>query len=166
MHRRILAGSLAGIAVITCGMSASAQFRAVQTLKGIEQVCVSVEDFTSEALAAGVDSAAVQTQVELRLREAGIRVVKCESTRALPTVYVNINVGPSRGVPGVWYIAYSLALIQAVALPRLDISTRAITWQTGGAGTFGASRLTSTMREATEHLLDDFANDWLSVNPR
>jgi hypothetical protein len=65
------------------------------TLKGLSGVQVLIEELNDAAKALGLDTAAIQTDVELKLHMAGLRVLSDEeekSTPDRPWLYMNVNV--------------------------------------------------------------------------
>ena len=64
------------------------------TLKGLPGVYVLVEDFTEQNKAASFDKRTFQTDVELKLRLAGIKVLTEEeqlATPGMPILYLHVN---------------------------------------------------------------------------
>lgn len=145
--------------------------RRPQSLKDLAGVIVVVEDFRSAAEDAGFDRGTFQTDVELKLRIAGIRAT---DDIELPRLYLNVNVlHRERNRNGPYNT--SLELIQGVLLrsqlrsePEKTFedalamtTTYSTTWSAGSLG-FGS---VADVRDAVRDLVDMFANDWLSVNP-
>ena len=137
-----------------------------QSLKDLPGVIVTVEDFRRAAEDAGFDSQTFQTDVELKLRMAGIKVTKDTD---FPKLYLFINALHRERNEKHAYSA-SLRLIQPVLLQsqlRSDSETSsedalsAATWITGLLG-YGA---VADVRAAVKDLVDTFVNDWLAVNP-
>ena len=135
------------------------------SLKDLPGVRVVVEHFRSGAEDAGFDSQAFQTDVELKLRMAGIKVTKDPD---FPELYLNVNALHRERNRNHAY-GISLNLIQPVRLQsqlRSDPEKTAediwaITWTTGLLG-FG---VVADARAAVKDLVDRFVNDWLEVNP-
>lgn len=143
------------------------------SLKTLPGVRVTVERFRSAAEEAGFDKQVFQTDVELKLRMAGISVLEADDLEQ-PWLYLNVNVlHRETGQRAAFNI--DLELMQAVIL-RSQLSTnledstertlgRATvytpTWTSGvlGAGTVADAR------NAAKDLVDKFVNDWLTVNP-
>ena len=141
-----------------------------ESLRDLPGVGVVVEHFRSEAEDAGFDQQVFRTDVELRLRMAGVRVL--ENLRP-SWLYLNANVlHRERNLADAFNI--SLELNQEVILqsrigsdPRNlpeDLASATMfapTWMTGKAG-FGT---VADVRDAVRDLVDKFANDWLAANP-
>jgi hypothetical protein len=134
-----------------------------RSLRGLQGVKVVVEEMQPMAARYGLTRNQVQTDVELRLRRAGIRVLtldESDSTPGSPSLYVNIHTvfgdGPAMGLVG-----YSLdvELTQAVRLDRdPDIwLPGAVTWSENQRGLGGRTQL-HTLRENLGDLVNRFIN--------
>ena len=136
------------------------------TLRGIEGVRVVIEGLESEVERAGLTTQQLQTDVELRLRLAGIRVLTDEESRRTPgqpLLYVNVNVLlQSDGLA-----AYSIevALRQRAALETDGSPATVETWGAASIGIVGRARLDS-IRNPLRDGVDEFINAYLSVRPR
>ncbi len=108
------------------------------TLAGIRVMAVIVERLDFEIEAEGLTLNQIQTDVELRLRRAGIRV---EKGPLLPYLYINLNALKHKSLP---MFAYSLGVDfnQNVILERdKTVSATASTWTKGSVGTVGEMNL-------------------------
>ena len=135
------------------------------TLKGISGVQVLVESFDENAKNAGFDIRTFQTDMELKLRLAGIKVLtKKESFAApgSPYLYLNVNpLSPEERKPNFPY-SINLELNQKTRLIRdPSIEAPGATWSTSGVG-YGEI---PHIRESVKDNMDIFINAWLSVNP-
>ena len=142
-----------------------------ESLRDLPCVGVVVEHFRSVAEDAGFDEQVFRTDVELRLRMAGICVL--ENFRP-SWLYLNANV-LHRERDRAAAFSISLELKQEVILQsRIRSDPRnlpedalagatmfAPTWSVGAAG-FGT---VADVRDAVRDLVDKFANDWLAANP-
>ena len=141
-----------------------------ESLKDLPGVTVLVERFEGHAKDAGFDRQTFQTDVELKLRIAEIKVTEDD----WPWLYLNVNtLHRERNRSGAYNI--SLRLIQGVVLRsqlRSDLGksfedalatpdTFATTWSTELVG-FGT---VAQVRDCVRDLVDMFVNDWLAVNP-
>lgn len=140
------------------------------TLKDLPCVEVVVQ-FRSRAGEAGFSEQPFQTDVELKLRMAGIRVATGDV--GSPWLYVNVN-ALHRETDRLGAYSVSLELIQHALLRSqlgsdvsssehalAKITTRATTWSARVLG-FGD---VADARDAVRDLVNDFVNDWLAVNP-
>ena len=131
------------------------------TLKGISVVPVLVEDLSDGAKTLGLTKDAIQIDVELKLRLAGMQVVTPEEARKLPGVpalVVDVVVPPDARVANVL-----VALIQTVQLVRNGGLTFAKTWETA---TLVEAPTAQGIRNFVKDRVDQFLNAWLSVNPK
>jgi hypothetical protein len=105
----------------------------------------------------------IQTDVELKLRLAGISVVTLEEDRKLPggpIVWVRVNLTDDAQAANI-----EVALRQDATLVRNDEPVYAVeTWTT----ILLISRPTDSqrIRDVVKDLVDAFLNAWLSVNPK
>ncbi len=111
----------------------------------------------------------MQTDVELKLRLAGIKVLSREErykTLGSPWLYLNINtITHPSGDLFSWNV--SLHLGQEVYLcTKKDTMTSTATWRQSLAGYARGSRLKEELRSITKDLVDMFLNDYLAVNPK
>lgn len=141
------------------------------TLKGLRGVEVIVEHLDSETERAGLVKTTLQTDVELKLRQAGIGVLtgpQLFATPGNPFLYLNVNVfAPKGAASGLYGYSIHLSLLQNVVLKRnAAVTLLAPTWSARGRiGIVGSARL-STVREDVRDMVDEFINAWLSVNPK
>ena len=143
------------------------------SLKDLPGVSVVVEGFDSVAEQTGFDSRIFRTDVELKLRMAGIKVLEIEDG-LLPWLYLNVNT-LHRETVGQRAYNIQLELFQVAYLRSqlpsdpesasedvLPASTVwASTWSSGMLG-FGS---VASARDAVKDLVARFINDWLAVNP-
>jgi hypothetical protein len=119
-----------------------------------------------------ISESQVQTDVELKLRLAGIKV-KPDSAA---TLSVMVLVDQLKSPPGIKVVAPPLGivgirLLEPVRLVR-DPTTMlsAITWESSGVGNIlqggTLDDLGQRCRNAVRDLTDSFINDYLSVNPK
>ena len=134
-----------------------------RTLKGLTGVNVAVESEQP-----GVEKDHIRTDVELRLRMAGIKVLTDEEWLAapgMPTLYVILNVLKRRDSSCA--VSLRIELCQIVRLKREpQITLPAATWQGSELiGSVGLADL-SSIRNQIKDEADKFINAWLSVNPK
>ena len=140
------------------------------TLKDLPGVRVVVERFRSAAEDAGFDERTFQTDVELKLRMAGI---KAAEDTDLPQLYLNVNTLHRERKRNDAY-SVSLQLFQRVLLESqlhsnqenssdealATSTTVASTWSTGSLGLGSVADVRAAVRDR----VDMFINDWLAVN--
>ncbi len=132
------------------------------TLKDLRVISVLVEDLPDSAKILDISKDAIQTDVELKLRLAGMRVVpEDEGQRLLgsPVLYVNLNVADDGKAADIKVEMQQNALLERNKMwtPRIP------TWSAGGL----VSNPTSQgIRNFIKERVDEFLNAWLSVNPK
>ena len=142
------------------------------SLRGLAGVWVTVSNIPPEAEQDGLFQATLRTDVELRLRMAGIRVLTGEqwlNAPGRPTLDVLVGLYKSRAERLDGYAkSVEVTVTQDVSLTR-DPSTfvRAVTWQ--GLKTVGLSNsgvLQRDIRDNVADSVDEFINAFLAANPR
>src|SRR5208337_1836463 len=131
-------------------------------LVGLRGVYVSVADMDPEEEHLGITKAQIQTDVELRLRKAGIRVLT--KTPGEPSLYVQVTIAYGSNSP----IAPYSVLVGLQEWVTLDRGSRAygLTWES--AYTAGADKriIEKAIREDLGDRIDYFINDYLAANPK
>ena len=157
-HRLALGIALPLLAAPAWGQDGTAQSA---TLKGVTLVEVVVEAMDPVAEGDGLTRSQLQTDVELRLRQAAITVG--------PTLtgHLYVNVDTEKSDHGQTY-AYNVSVqyIQQVVLardPKAPIF--AATWETGGVGMIAAGRLRD-VRQDVANYVDHFVKAYLEQNRR
>src|SRR2546426_5377535 len=138
-----------------------------KTLAGLTMY-VLVEHIPDEAERDGLDTTQIRTDVELKLRQAGITVLTQQewlSTAAAPYLYVNVQAIKNRA--NVYAFSANVELRQRVTLVRNPaMSILATTWSaTGFIGMVGSQKLGS-VRNDVRDLTDRFINADLAANPK
>jgi|SRR2546422_778763 len=138
------------------------------TLAGLRGVWVAVEKISEEAQRDGLDTTQIRTDVELKLRQAGITVLTRQewvSTAAAPYLYVNVQA--IKNPANVYAFSANVELRQRVTLVRNPaMSILATTWSaTGFIGMVGSQKLGS-VRNDVRDLTDRFINAYLAANPK
>jgi hypothetical protein len=139
-----------------------------ESLKGLQGLGILVEPLDPEIEKAGVSREHLKQEVELKLRQAGIRVLtEKERVEApgKPYLYINLNAYSWR--EEVIY-GYSLKIDfnQLILLDRdKKIGSFGTTWYSGSAGMIGANKLKTFIKTELVDTLDKFITDYLAVNP-
>jgi hypothetical protein len=142
------------------------QERARASLQGLPGVYVLVESIDSEAERDGLTMAQVQTDVELRLRKAGIQVLTKEgwqATPGTPYLYVNISLLKDSLSPR-YFFEIRVQLLQDAYLVRELSSWSTVTWERRVMGRVSIASLRS-IRDHVRDMVDAFVNDFLAANP-
>jgi hypothetical protein len=112
-----------------------------ETLRGLQGIEVLMENIAPEAEPDGLTTRQVQTDVELRLRQSGIRVLSREEGRTTPgrpSLYINVNTSKRDG-RGFYAYHVTVALNQDVWLAR-DLAIQSLettTWSVSTVGSVG-----------------------------
>jgi hypothetical protein len=138
----------------------------IESLRGIKSIEVLVENINEEAEKDGLKRDQILNDVELRLREHGIKNTPIhEKGKQSSQVYLYINLNIHKLYKSQIYIfGLNVELHQMVSLTRApSITVFAITWDREITGKVGRSYI-HTIREDIIDSVDIFANDFLSVN--
>jgi hypothetical protein len=139
------------------------------SLRGISGLGVVVEDISPDASADGLSQDAIRTAVERILRSKGVQVLtnNVERTRSGSAPYLYINVNTLKEELGLYAYAVTVDLKQVVGL--LSIKGKqawGATWSASVVGMAREENLGQVIADGVEPLVKDFANDFLSANPR
>ena len=142
-------------------------FDKVESLRELPGVEVTVNGLTPEAEADGLNAQDIRTAVELVLRSSGIRILSRAErfeTASAPRLWLNFTARKQASM--VYLYAIELKLTQQVSLiARPKHEMFAPTWMVGSFGEIGANNLKFVI-EIVERQTKEFANDFLTVNPR
>jgi hypothetical protein len=127
-----------------------------QTLAGLTAVQVLVEGLPPGAAKLGLTKEVVQTDVELKLRLAGMRVL----TASFEALYVNVNATTDGRAASI-----SVEVLQGARLARDPniMTSAAVTWH---VSQIEENPTGQSIRDVIKDLVDSFLNAWLSVNPK
>jgi hypothetical protein len=130
---------------------------------------VLVETLKPEVEENGLTKTAIQTDVELKLRQAGIPVLDAKDPKLpkLEVAALEINVNIVTSSDGIWVFTVSVALGQNVRLVRDPsiIGVFANTWDVVETGRVGKPNVRE-LRDLIKDGVDTFINAYLSVNPK
>jgi hypothetical protein len=137
------------------------------TLRGLIGVVVVIETIKPDAEADGLSISELQTDVELKLVQGGIRVLPhsewCQ-TPGRPWLYVSVNTIKHLGS---YFFSVDVQLKQDVNLPHQpSIVTSSATWELGSIGFAKTDLLRAKIRESVGAYVDNFINDYSAVNYR
>lgn len=138
----------------------------VESLKGLTGVGILVADLSEER--DGLTKAAIRTDVELKLRLAGIRVLtRDEAFQAPGQPYLYVVVSTVRHRNAERY-SYKVDLrlkqtVQSHVRPSVAIAG-ATTWDTGAVGYIGATHLPNVRGHVMDRV-DWFIDAWFTANP-
>jgi hypothetical protein len=157
----LLQSALALLVFFTSSMAAQSD---AGELKGLQAVGVTIEDLDVGARNVGLTREQLQTNVELKLRLAGLRVAQNDaSAPPSPFVYVQIV---TFGVDDLHFYVADIKLEEPVRILRNGRSTLASTWTKGGYGSATSAALHDAILQDVANRTDEFLNSWVAANPR
>ena len=143
-----------------------------ETLAGLKGVSVYVERIKDEVQRDGLEEGQILTDVEVRLRQAGVPVLtKQQSFDSAGSSILDIDVhavkATAEGVAGFYAYHVHIELSQEVRLVRKSsLKVHATTWSAGSTvGVVAADRLRSG-RDIVRDQTDQFINAYLAANPK
>jgi hypothetical protein len=140
-----------------------------KTLAGLTEVGVIVEQIDPAMEKAGLKRFLLQTDVELRLRQAGIRVLTTAELEAPGSAFLLLSVGgtASRQLPKVFALCIRLALAQGVMLIRRpSVTSVGSTWYMDAQAVSVDTDYVPAVRESVRDMVDQFINAYLAANPK
>jgi len=166
--------AFASLVFLSVGMTqASAAQESVnrEALVNLTGVYVLIEGLPDDVAKAGLSVTQLQTDVELRLRQSGVRVLTTREERASvpgnPTLYVNVNA--MEIAPKFYAFNAALELEQDVTLVRAPsvVLYSARTWSASSTlGTVSRGELADHVRQKVRDKTDEFINAYLATNPK
>ncbi len=141
----------------------------IESLRDLIGVYVAVEKLDTEIKGElPFDENQIKTDIELKLRMAGIKVFSKEDsgkTPRDPRLYVNLNALLVPEIDTIYY-ALNIFLERTVYLERYSKRhPSAMTWWSGSVGAVG-KQWASKIRDSINDKIDRFIDDYLSVNPK
>ena len=144
-----------------------------ETLYGLTGVDVLVEELSPDIEKDGLKSEQIKTDVELKLRIAGIKVLTSDElliTPGAPWLYIRAN-SIKIDSAGLYSFTVEVSLKQDVYLSKnYDTSgdlvkTTVTTWNDVKIGSIGITKV-NQIRDFIKDSVDKFCNDYLTVNPK
>jgi hypothetical protein len=144
------------------------ELNSLMDLKGVAVVVKNLEPHVKET---GLTSIQLKTDVELRLRKAGIPVLNdwdWAQTPETPYLYVNVNIHSiTDKTTGYGPFLISVQLREWVNLRRKHQGpVRAITWDASSIVTAVTGGLRRAVHDNVGDMVDEFCNGWLLTNPK
>ena len=137
----------------------------IESLRGLKGVCVMVESL-GPSFDGKLTRDKIKIDAELKLKLAGIKVISDREifhTKAWPILHISVFSHRAAGSIG---YSINVALMQLVNLRRDPAkSLLAGTWSTRSAGVIGELQM-ETLQSSIKDKVDEFINDFLSVNPK
>lgn len=133
-------------------------------LRGMGGMMVSAEVRSSTLRQAGIYDQRIQTDMELKLRMAGVKIEDCAKIKGCPHLAVLIK-GKKHNNGKSIAVSINLYLLEDVFLARdPNRMVRAATWNDNGGGIAGDLVVNDATRKWTQNLVDNFLNDYLAAN--
>ena len=161
---RALVSSLLAICLLSSAASAIAADSQIEraTLTGLTPISVVVEELPAIAVRNSMTTAAIQADVERRLRQAGITL----TPDADAYLYVHVTIADPGGAQPLPYVV-DVSLMQEVTLPR-GLKTRTPlqvpTWSLNNLGMVSAAGLKLAVGDHVTQFVDQFIKAYQSVN--
>jgi hypothetical protein len=138
------------------------------SLRGLPGVRVLLTDLNPDAERDGLIKTELQTDVELRLRNAGISVLTEEEwhkTPRTPLLYVKVDALKGSNIAYAYYT--NVLLYQRVSIEQtLNISGFAATWSTGSIGIAEQVKLKGLVIGSLRNEVDEFIKAYLAENSK
>lgn len=128
-----------------------------EPLKGISDVYLVIERLDPVANKLGITEDQIQTDVEIRLRKAGIKVKKRDTL-----VMFYVNVGITNGINGLYGVSETVEVKDMVSLvrePKIKFQTQI--WDKHMFGIVGELRVSDAIRKGVGDLTDEFILEYL-----
>ncbi len=134
-----------------------------EPLKGIKGIFVMIENLSPVAKELGITGESLNTEVELKLRLAGIKIPRSEEKdSAFGILYVNLNIIREKSI---YVFNINVEFKEIVYIKRINQRRPLTTWDDSYVG-LTQKDSSSFIREKLKRILDTFLNDYLAVNPK
>ena len=167
ISRSLVLGALALVSAATSGQEAQDVGRS--TLSGLTGVRVYVEAVNPEAERDGVTTAALQTQVEVMLRQAKIRVLTVDewnTTPGRPMLRVALTIVRNQNQRAVYAFNLEIEVAQSIVLARdHSVASFGRTWFDSNVVQLAeASAIRAAVRDSVQEEVEVFVNAFLAAN--
>lgn len=136
----------------------------IDILKGVDGVRVEIKRLKPEIERDGLFRSTLQTDAELKLQMAGVKVISADDEADKPNVpCLYLNLDALKCSLGYVY-RIQLSLREMVTLARKPVKTLGTTYRT--AERFGISTNLSEIREDAREVVDDFIKAWMEANSK
>lgn len=160
----------AALAAVVWAAVASVELTDKQlSLAKIDALYVFVQGLTEETKREGLTTEQIQSEVEDKLKQLGVRIVSEEEGLKIagsPVLYVNISANKRTRTPAFVYHV-DVGVLQRVTLVREPrIRPMSITWNKGQLGYCPSISLAKSLRGTVGYLMDRFQEDYQAANPK
>lgn len=164
--RRILFFSLALMLVASFSANADWAKTESETLKGIKNLYVTIENLHPDAAEIGLNTTMLRKDIEDKLKTTGITVPFALIGNDEPYLNVVITVHYDKEKDFVYY-ALHISLLQPVVLANTsNLSCYGRTWFVSSAGGASKKEAVQIIRQDINKKIDAFVKDYLAVNPK
>jgi len=141
----------------------------VATLRDLKGVYIVIGDLFPSLKKHGLTTEQIQTDVEVKLRTAGIRIIPTEKEwskeAGMPTLFINISPYYHRQLKAFTLFTH-IELMQAVQLTRNPTEViGATTWETGHIRMVRENNIREIL-DAINDEVDEFMSAYLTANPK
>jgi hypothetical protein len=157
---RIASHGLLAVCLLCGPVNAADDKTSRDSLRNLSAVLVVVESVDADTVRDGLTTEQIQTDVELRLRKAGVVV----SDSASPMLYVAVN--PVYSSSGIYAYSSTLQLEQPVTILSNNTLTMATTWSILATGLVGRNKMPAAIRSLVGDQVDTFLNAYLSAHQK
>jgi hypothetical protein len=162
-----LSSKLLSLALLPAALFASDSKAARQSLKGLTGFAVIVEDVGSKKTA-GVEPDKIKTNVEAKLKAAGIKILSAEeAAKAAGDPHLSVNLDSVTGKDNTVSFELTIAVFQSCILAR-DASMKVPacnTWSRGKVGRAHSS-IPAFIDQQVASEVDAFLKAYAEVNPK
>src|ERR1043165_115900 len=111
----------------------------VESLRGLQGIIVGIPSYPDELENNGLTKIQMFTEVELRLRRAGIKILSPQEASRVPGMpMLYLNLSAIKAGEGLYVLSLRIELEQFVRLERMpSVSMRCATWQVSNIATVG-----------------------------
>jgi hypothetical protein len=137
-----------------------------ESLKGLQSLNVVVEDLEPDLIKAGLTRLQIQTDVEIKLRRAGIKLTGAEKYSPesyYSYLYIRVSSFQHPDMPKVFAFHIEATLNQSVILERNKSKSIGATWKKDLTGIVGSDNVRQ-VRDHISDVIDLFINNYLKAN--
>jgi len=175
MKSKLLVGGVSAILLLcVCALADDDPLLTRPSLRGLKAVAVSIRsacEICARPTKPGlvdIDDDAIRTDVELKLRKAGILIAPADKVLKdggafLSVEFTILSVGSEASELYPFHLAVQVEQPAWLARESSILAPSAVTWSVGTTGIVGADRI-HYIRNALSDLTDKFLNAYLSVN--